>query len=292
MSLASSLNLRYLDDVISQRIEDSASEERLYEMIRTHEAGRFLKSRGYRYVHFNTNYGGTERSEIADITFAHPSPFLTSEFLAVLLRTTMLRAFEPSVANLHLFMFENLKAVPAMREPTFTLSHFLLPHNPYVFDRNGRIRTNVPLGLQWTEKTGGWPAKQEYVEQMIFLNRKIKEIVDDLLANSAHRPIIIIQGDHGSATSFVTDDFTSPASVPFVRERTAILNAYLVPERIKERLYSSITPVNTFRLLFRELFGGDFEPLADRSYITWYRTPGELTEVTEQVVAPRVHPGD
>lgn len=284
LSLASTLNLRYVDDVLDRLGRDGAAPEPLYRLIRTHEAGRFLKSKGYRYVHFNTNYGGTESSEIADITYSHSHPLLSSEFMRVLIRTTMLRALEPSVADLHRYMFDKVTSVADIEGPTFTLAHFLLPHNPYVFDRDGNVRANVPLGLQWTEKTGGWPERRQYTEQLMFLNKKMRHVIDTILARSRQKPIIIVQADHGSASTFTTDDFASPDSAAFIRERTAILSAFLVPDNVAAALYPTITPVNTFRLLFRRVFDGEFAPLPDRSYIAWYRSPRRLTEVTGRVL--------
>ena len=53
-----------------------------------------------------------------------------------------------------------------------------------------------------------------------------------------------------------------------------------VPERIEARLYPEITPVNTFRLLFRELFDAELELLPDRTYFSSYRDPLDFEDVT------------
>jgi hypothetical protein len=45
-----------------------------------------------------------------------------------------------------------------------------------------------------------------------------------------------------------------------------ILNAYFLPPNVEEVLYDQISPVNTFRLLFNQEFGADFDLLDDASY--------------------------
>ena len=64
-----------------------------------------------------------------------------------------------------------------------------------------------------------------------------------------------------------------------------ILNAYYLPPikntagKGNQQLYSIITPVNTFRVIFNEYFGGRFERLPDISYYSAYKTPFEIKEV-------------
>jgi hypothetical protein len=67
-------------------------------------------------------------------------------------------------------------------------------------------------------------------------------------------PIIIIQGDHG----------------PWLQskeKRMWILAAMYLPGH-EDKLYSTITPVNMFRLVFNSYFGGKYELLKDVSYFS------------------------
>jgi hypothetical protein len=88
----------------------------------------------------------------------------------------------------------------------------------------------------------------------------MKEIVPKLIANSATPPIIIIQGDHGP---------TVPSQA---RERMRILNVYYLPG-VDAPLYPTITPVNTFRVIFNTYFGQNLELLDDVSLYSVYRHP-------------------
>ena len=82
-----------------------------------------------------------------------------------------------------------------------------------------------------------------------------------ILAESERPPIIILQGDHGPALhmSTVLADMD-------VRERYSIFNAYLLPDGGDENLYDSISPVNTFRVLFNHYFGTDYPLLEDKAF--------------------------
>jgi hypothetical protein len=48
--------------------------------------------------------------------------------------------------------------------------------------------------------------------------------------------------------------------------RYKILNAYYLPEDGSQNLYSAITPVNSFRLIFDTYFGSNYGLTHDTSY--------------------------
>jgi len=89
-----------------------------------------------------------------------------------------------------------------------------------------------------------------------------------------------VQADHGTATRKRVG--VAAAKQPdFIRERMPILNAYYVPKSCRQMLYTDISPVNSFRLLFNGLFHDEFERLLDRQYFAWYRWPYKLRDVTK-----------
>jgi hypothetical protein len=107
-----------------------------------------------------------------------------------------------------------------------------------------------------------------YREQLAFLNKKILEAVDAILSRSPEPPIIILQGDHGSRA--YTDLDRPEAS--YFKENLAILNAYHLPGDGRALVYPGLSPVNTFRLVFKHYFGAELDLLEDRSvWCTWRR---------------------
>ena|SRR5258708_7783110 len=73
-----------------------------------------------------------------------------------------------------------------------------------------------------------------------------------------HLPVIILMGDHGP-----------PANLGSPELRMQNLDAYLVDSNAKSKLYNSITPVNSFRIILDEYFGSDYPLLDDVSYYAY-----------------------
>jgi hypothetical protein len=113
---------------------------------------------------------------------------------------------------------------------------------------------------------GVWKDSDLYIDQLRYVNKMVESAIDDILKRSPSEPIIVIQGDHGP--SYAGDATSSNPSQRFIFERTGILNVYYLPKHCRSDLYPSISPVNTFRVVFACL-GVDFQLLEDRTY--WKR---------------------
>ncbi|MEO1086533.1 MAG: hypothetical protein AAFY88_20055, partial [Acidobacteriota bacterium] len=68
---------------------------------------------------------------------------------------------------------------------------------------------------------------------------------------------------------------------PLMRERTGIFHALYLPEPCRDRLYPSMTPVNSFRLLFSCHFGADMPLLEDKVYFSGYGRPYLTRDATD-----------
>ena len=93
-----------------------------------------------------------------------------------------------------------------------------------------------------------------YVKEVTFLNDRLAIIIETIIMNSKRPPIIILQGDHGTAES--VGDIS----------RVYILTAFYFPNGGGDLLYPSISPVNSFRLIFDYYFGTDLGLLEDMSH--------------------------
>jgi hypothetical protein len=269
LSLASTLNMNYLNEL------DGAANQQLECIRRIMEDGvtRIFRTNGYKILRFSPFWVPPTQDAYTGTTF---NPREVNEFQNLILKRYMLRPFvKQGVLNMYKArVYYTLQRLDTIAEdshhpPTFVFAHILCPHPPFVFDRQG----HTPEPHAYLSKPTGshdWYPKERYADQIYYLNHLVEKTINHILAHSAHSPIIIIQGDHGAAS-----DGTSATPSPLmVRERMSILNAYYVPPHIKQKLYPTISPVNTFRLIFNFLFQSRFGHLTDRSY---YSGPMDVT---------------
>lgn len=250
-SLASALNMEYLDGLEKAGFYEWES------LIENNRLERFLKAEGYRIVRFPGPWAGTRRSRFADVTFRTRGEWW-GEFTELALSTTMfdrlIRVHElVSVREHTLFVFEKLAELPAMKRPKFVFAHILVPQEPFVFDRDGNS-VSWEQNISWDDEAR---IQKAYIEQLVFVNKKVARLVDELINRSDVPPIIVIQGDHGP-----------PNHRKGARNRKYFgpLNAYYLPAGGAAGLYPSITPVNSFRLILDYYFGTRMGILEDRSY--------------------------
>ena len=155
--------------------------------------------------------------------------------------------------------FADLANVPKIKGPKFVFAHFVCPHEPWLFDRNG----NEPSDPAAPERPAAW--RKSYTNQVHYTNTMVERVVDKILSDSETPPIIIIQGDHGAfEPEFYTRWWTSSAArIPNdeitegFAPRMCILNAYYFPGAGRKALYPGISPVNTFRIGPDHYFGAD-----------------------------------
>lgn len=150
------------------------------------------------------------------------------------------------------FILDELENIPQMSGHNFIFAHILVPHPPYIFAPSGKF--------QWTDNK-----RSGYISNIEFINAYLIPVIKTIIEKSDIQPIIIIQGDHGAFGSSITPQM-----------RLSILNAYYVNTESKASLYSTITPVNSFRIIFNHYFDADFPLLEDLSY--FMEKPDQFTQ--------------
>ncbi len=294
LSLASSLSMEYVNYLSGIVGKESRDLLPLRLVIQDNRAARFLKSIGYKYIHLGSHWEPTRTNRNADENWDRYS---MPEFSTLLLQTTALYHLGMKLGfidernrckyNRVLYKFDRLPEIKEIDGPVFVFGHFIIPHRPHVFDRDGNY---VPVKevMEKEEKTG-------FIDQLIFTNKKIKEFLDGLLAGDGQRPIIILQADEGPLPSGIIKvrlegdyedfDWKSSASREDLQEKFRIFNAYYLPGVNKTGLYPSITPVNSFRLLFNLYFHTCFKLLPDINYASTggWSNMYNYFEVTEEV---------
>lgn len=264
LSVTSSLNFSYLQD-LDPEFNDPKSIARLHlwDSLKHNTARYELENMGYKTISFANGFAWSELDD-ANL-FLTPPPFSSSmtEFETLFMHTTLARTFEDfgwlnldeinaqNFRDRDLLVFNSLKRIAGMSGPKFVYVHLIMPHPPFVFGPNGEHANPADY---WNEQKL-YPADKfgrGYTGQMTFLNHKILEAIDAIQAESKTPPVIVLQGDHGP--------WLQPNPQHFF-----ILNAYYLPNH-NEQLYSHISPVNTFRMIFNSYFGGKYDMLPDITY--------------------------
>ena len=297
LSLASSLNMMYLDSVtkavggrpLCGNFKDRAIP---YRMIRNSEVVSDLKSRGYTFINLRSGWGPTDDMTTADLELGPPHSGRDTEFFKLFFKTSALCLISDfvvvdfSVLRKDIeYSFDTLGEIPDIKGPTFTLAHIMSPHPPLLFNSAGEpVQDEVYLGWGYY----GSDSKAKFVDQVIYINRRVEGAIDEILNKSHEPPVIIIQADHGT---WFRDRMISICmnysalyrlSQQEMMERMGILNAYYLPDGEGAGLYDSITPVNSFRLVLNHYFAENRTLLDDRSYFScWNVCPYEFREVND-----------
>lgn len=277
LSMASSLNLEYVNYLTGDLGKDSRASGVLNEMIEDSGLAQYLASKGYKFAFFGSNWSGTKKNREADVSITEGS-WLKSEFMVALLKTTALRGLVEQEEGLYTRegVLRAFSMIPTVRErmdgPAYVFAHIVPPHRPFLFDEDGS-----PAG----GGRGSWREKDMYIAQLKFVNKKTLQMVDEILKNSERPPVIVLQADHGPMPVGDPEGIADPTAEE-ARLRSGILNAIYLPGG-EEALYASISPVNNFRVVLNRLFGTGFQVLADRVYASSYAKPYDFRDVTDLV---------
>lgn len=298
LSFAASLNMEYPDYLTEETNGGSSPDQSIVTpLIQNNKVVEYLKERGYKYIQVGSWWQPTTTNPNADISFYPPKkgyPY-ADEFTTGFLNTTMAAPLfewlfhnpidvstDPQ-NNLHrqagLYQLKTFEEIPKIKGPKFVFAHILLPHDPFVFDKNCK-----PISEVITEaKTH----QENYVNQLECTNTKAEEMINNILSRNGTKPVIILQADEGT---FPMNSPLPPrqswgtATDTALEEKFPILNSYYFPDKSTSALYDTITPVNSFRVLLNTYFGENLPLLPDKNYVfqdeeNYYK----FTDVTERI---------
>ncbi len=184
ISLGSSLNMMYLQDLDPAFSPDSTRRARLWDSLK-HSAARYnFESMGYKTIGFATGFAWNELED-ADIFYSPDSISMgMTEFEVLFLQTTLARY----VNEMHLIdpdqimgqnfrdrtlnVFNRLDDIARNPEPTFAYIHLISPHPPFVFGPNGEP-TYPPDFWNENREYPADPYAKGYQNQLTFLNKKM-----------------------------------------------------------------------------------------------------------------------
>jgi hypothetical protein len=280
LSLASSLNMDYVPAVLDGKLNpDSVDRRTAYELIRNSSVSRVLRAHGYRFIQLQSTWGATLENPHADTLVPCGSTLFADEFLRTVAEASWLRVLTAqasgSLADCHRQNFASLASIAALPERKFVLAHFLLPHHPYLFDRNGNVLSNVSITNQFDFQSRLWEQRNGYLEQLLYVNDAVLAAIAEIQRQSTRPPIIVLQSDHGPQLN------NGLVEAEQRRVRLANLAAFHLPDAPRDLIPQGDSPVNFFRRILDFYVGANLPPLENRHFYSTYRRPFAFKDVTE-----------
>ena len=311
LSLSSTLNLQYLDQIVIPEFvaRAPATNPNRYqylsskfgkEYISRNQLRYFLEKLGYTWYRNDSGYPMTRlRIESpSDLAFGSVSQLelmildnnMFGHLLGLLTNRYSVQAFSHQNWRKALNQFASL---PTKNSPKFCFYHIVSPHGPFSFDDDGSVAPERVDGLvlpgvmdhKLVTKERDPKYRELYPKNVAGLNIYVRQAIEKILKQTNGEAIIIIQSDHGPSLGFNYYDIGKSD----VQARFANLSAIYLPKKYSRKGFdSNMSNVNTFRLLLANVFGIDIPKLQDKA---WFAFAGDLQfkEVTD-AVQPNLEP--
>ncbi|MBL7737696.1 MAG: hypothetical protein JNK14_00630 [Chitinophagaceae bacterium] len=261
-SIASALNMDYLNQHDKQPLLSYT-----YETIRNNRLLRFLQQQQYRFYNFTHFDFRGQPAQTAETFLPAKTRLITGQtFLSRIekeisyhLITTL--KWDKEIRKTVYFTQKNnellyQQTIRATKEKTpgskFVLTHLMMPHYPYYFDKNGN---EYPFE-QLTE--GNQNNYQHYIEYLQYCNQKLLELIDQILKGAPSPPVIVLMGDHGFR------HFKGPVDTKYYFSN--LLTVHL-PGRDYAPFHDSLSNVNFVRALLNTSFRQQLPYLQDTTFI-------------------------
>lgn len=283
-SLASTLNLNYLQDLFPNPTRSMEFRNELNRAVDHSAVSQRLKAQGYKYIAIGSGfpYFNFKSADIALDDVDGSTIFLSS-----LLELTPLQPDTALPTNLYEAKrrmirraFANIGAMAQPGgSPKFLFAHILVPHPPFVFTAAGEETPKLPGGYALSDGShyfarGGTREsyRNGYVEQLQFTNKLLLATLDRILEGAKPQTIIILQGDHGPKLLL---DQEKLEKTDLAEVAPILLAIKGLPPKTQIE-----TPVNLYRNIFSDLFGDELPSLANKTYYSTWERPFEFIDVT------------
>ena len=289
LSLTATLNGEYLNTLLPETllseapVEPRARNQFLVRVLadqyikqsRVHE---LLGAAGYRFLSNDSGFTVTRKNPNS---LGEALTGEITEFERTLLQTTVIYPLVasssdavPFAMTMHeslLRTFGELASIKPHSSPTFVFYHVLSPHFPFSFKEDGSQALRHPVydASAWVEdrnKLEGYRDYylQNYPKNVAGLNLHLKKVLESILENTKRNAVVIIQSDHGSSLGLVPNS-SGDTDIP---ERFGILNAIYLPNDIPSiGMTADMSSVNTFPLIFNNIFRLDLPILRDKAFL-------------------------
>ncbi len=261
MSVPSILNMDYVN--VNYELSDSQSGLVMERMLSNNIVTKIFQKNGYETISFynelNLRSNPDTRNQLCNNAIGN------NQFMSFILIQTPIVIFENYIDKYNykeyrenrLCVFNEISTLDEKySQPIFVFAHIMMPHYPYIFKNDGTMISDTEI-TSIEDKTA-------YISQLQFTDSKVLEIVKELL-HKEPQPIIVIQSDHGFRVAhdeISIDDYVS------MDRSFSNFAAYYFPDTTLANNDQVHTSVNSFRILFNNNFGTDYELLENKIFIT------------------------
>jgi hypothetical protein len=267
-SIASTLNMDYLDLKKGPQTYNGVSYS--YHLIRNSRVLNFFSLQGYQFYNCSIFDFDDQPAHKYGSLLPYGTKLITSQtFISRIWKDMRLdilkgkfgfKSLQKKIAYEHLNYNNDIITLTGedvaikSSKPKFVYTHLMMPHYPYYFDSKGN-----PLPV---EKLGGIANvnTNDFIGYLQYSNKRLLELVDEILKRSATPPVILLLGDHG----FRNSEKKTDGKYDFVN-----LSAIYFPNGDYSRIYDSISNVNQFRVVFNTFFNQRFPLLKDSTVNVW-----------------------
>lgn len=284
LSLSSTLNMTYLDELADVMGPSSRNRLPLQHLIQQNALMKLAKKAGYRVIVVGSDYMATKRLDEADVCYCQQ--YGLDEFEQTVAGLTPMAAFpfRRWTYGAHrrkvLSSFAAIEQASTQPGPKFVLAHIVSPHPPFVLGPDSRAEAGVAGHFMFGDGDDYQGSRSEYVagyrRQVQFVAARLQGVVDQVLGQAGPPPVVVIHGDHGPGSRLHWDD---PRATD-MHERMGIFAAYRFPDGPDQELYPTLSPVNGARMLANRYLGSDLPLLPDRSYFSTLAQPFQLIPVS------------
>lgn len=289
LSVSSTLNMDLLPNLLPSDVTKEVDRRVLKPLVQDPAVAKMLMASGYRYMAIGSGFDGLwlgrhqlpDRVEGSVTLFEGTLLSRTPWQLASGVATSQYDLHREKVKGAFA-QLEDL-AAPTTR-PKFVVAHILAPHPPFVFGENGEsVRPKGPFGF-WDGSDYltyvGSPAdyKAGYQAKLRYVMKRLTALIDKLQANG-RKPIIILQGDHGSKVGLDQNSLSRTD----LKEAFCNFYAVSVPKNVPLELPEKDTSVNTYRRLLTALGAEGLTPYPPQSFYSTAPRPFVFTEVSNQL---------
>lgn len=260
-SVASVLNMEYLDLKDGNRAQPDLTY--CYEAIRDNKLLQFLRHHQYDFYNYSVFDFEGQPARVQETFLPVKTRLITAQ--------TFLHRFDKEIRfnlisrwkskkNLEILTYANKHnnnniynltyklAQKKTNRPKFVYTHLMMPHYPYYFDSSG---TEQPF-----EKLleGNQVNQRAYIQYLQYTNKKLMELVGQILRSSSKPPVIVLMGDHGFR------HFEKPVDKEYYFLN---LSTIYLPSRNYTGFTDSLTGVNLFRTILNTQFRQQLPMLQD-----------------------------